>query len=271
MVDDFFAQVVKAAAPALRARLSRELVTGWYEKARAAHPGLQVPPARFARHLGRHLTAEALDLPTAWLPEDLFLALGCLGAQPTALAQLDRWLRLGKRDEEVVQRARTKLLVGQAPRLETYAGRAPLKAWVGLVARRLAIDAARAHEAEGPAGPATLAGLIKATPELQLVERDAARRVTTALRAALEALEPRDRDLLRGHYLEGRTHAQLAEPLGASRSAVALWIEKAREKLLAQTRQRLQKATRLDSGELDSLLQVVESHLDLSFSELKLG
>ncbi len=238
----------------------------WLERAHAAHADLKVSDRRFAEHLGHHLTLEAFDTPAAWLPEELFLALACLDGQPKALAQLDRWLRQGRRDDDVVQRAREKLLVGPPPRLAQYAGRAALKAWVGLVAKRIAIDAVRE---EAPELPQTLAGLIKGNPELQLVAADAAQKVTVALKQALDHLDERDRLLLRRHYLEGQTHAQIAAALGTSRSSVALWIEKAREHLLAQTRRELKGATRMDSGELDSLLHVVESNLDLSFSELK--
>lgn len=273
MADEFFEQLIKAASPDVRARLkqpsAKELVSGWHEKARATHPKLKVAPRRFAEHLARHLTVEAFDVPRAWLPEDLFLALGCLDAQPAALTHLDAWLRQGKRDEEVVQRAREKLLVGPAPRLEQYAGRSALKAWVGLVAKRIAIDAIREEAPEPVAGPPTLAGLIRGNAELQVVGRDAAVKVKAALKESLEHLDERERMLLRRHYLEGMTHGQLAEQLGASRSTVALWIEKARAQLLVETRARLKIRTRMDSGELDSLLQVVESNLDVSFSELK--
>jgi RNA polymerase sigma-70 factor (ECF subfamily) len=261
------------SSPEVRDRLqledAKELVNGWCEKARSAHPELKVPPLRFAEHLAHHLTLEAFETPSAWLPEDLFLALACLESQPKALAVLDGWVRQGKRDEEVAQRARERLLVGPSPRLAQYAGRSSLKAWVGLVAKRVAIDVIREQKADPRAGPLTLAGLIKATPELQLVERDAVQKVSMALKAALEGLDERDRDLLRRHYLEGVTHAELAKELGTSRSSVALWIEKARARLLEETRRGLKSHTRLDSRDLDSLLQVVESNLDLSFSELK--
>lgn len=272
MPDEFFEQLSRRSSPEVRKRLEQrgahELVSGWQAKARAAHPELQVP-RRFAEHLGHHLTLEAFEAPAAWLPEDLFFALACLQSQPKALAELDRWLRQGRRDEEVVQRARERLLVGPPPRLEQYAGRSTLKAWVGLVAKRVAIDVVREAEPTSPAGPQTLAGLIKATAELQLVQHDAAQKVTAALKVALGELDERDRMLLRRHYLEGQTHAQLAAQLGSSRSTVALWIEKARAQLLQLTRQGLKRRTRMDSGELDSLLQVLESNLDVSFSELK--
>lgn|GEM_PF-1931382 len=266
MPGEFFEQLSRASSPALRKRLTRAEATRWLTAAREAHPDLQLDEARFARHLAPHLASEAFDDPKAWLPADLFLALACLDGQPRALAHLDRWLRQGKRDEEAVQRAREKLLVGPSPRLAQYAGRAALKAWVGLVVKRVAIDVVRE---EAPDSPPTLAGLINATAELQLVEKDAARKVTVALKGALSQLDERDRDLLRRHYLEGETHAELAKAMKTPRSTVALWIEKARVRLLEQTRRGLKGATRLDSQGLDSLLGVVENNLDLSFSELK--
>ena len=273
MADEFFEQVMGFSSPAVRTRLqqpgSRQRVNDWYALARATHPDFKLPTRRFARHVGHHLTLEAFDTPSAWLPADLFLALGCLESEPTALAELDRWLLRGNRDEDVMQRAREKLLVGAHPRLEQYAGRSALKAWVGLVTKRIAIDLVREEGGDLQGAPVTLAGFAKANVELQLVERDAGQKVKVALRAALEGLNERDRKLLRGHYLEARTHAQLAAELGTSRSTVALWIEKARARLLEETRRGLKQQTQLDSGELDSLLQGVESNLDLSFSELK--
>ena len=271
MADEFFAQLLKATAPAVRALLASDPkpVEEWRRRARAAHPALTVSSQRFAQQLGRHLTPEAVATPSSLQVEDLYLALACLEGDPAGLAQLDRLLQYRKHDDEVIQRIRAKLLVGPSPRLEQYAGRSALKAWVGLAIKREVIDASREEAREVGAAPRTLAGVIDATAELRLVGKDAAAKVGEALKRALSALPQKDRDLLRGHYLEGKTHAQLAVELRTSRSTVALWIEKARERLLAQTRTTLQKQIRLDSAELDSLIQVVEGHLDLSFSELQ--
>lgn len=265
MADDFFATLRAAVSPALRARLDRETVNGWDAAARKAHPGVKLTPQRFAGHLALHLTPEVLDDPKAWLPSDLFLAAACLASDPKALGQLDQWLRRGRRGDDVVQRSRERLLVGAQPKLMQYAGRGALQAWVGLVAKRVAIDVRREEPTEPHGTPLTLASAIKGSPELRLVRADGAKKVSTALKAALARLDARDRQLVRGHYLEGKSHAELAEQLGTARSTVALWLEKARQRLLAETQAAL---TGMDDRDRESLIQAVKSHLDLSFSEL---
>lgn len=262
---DLHQRLAAAVASGLRARLDRAAVNQWDADARSAHPGVVLSADQFATHLARHLTAEVLDAPRAWFPADLFLAAACLASDAKALAQLDRWLRQGKRSDEAAQRARERLLVGPAPRLAEYAGRAPLKAWVGLVVKRIAIDVQREEPTAPGATPLSLVAALQSSPELHFLKADGVRRVSNALRDALGQLDDRDRLLLRRHYLEGVSHAQLASQLGAARSTVAVWIEKARQRLLARTREQIDG---LRPRELDSLLAVVGSHLDLSFSEL---
>src|SRR5579884_1384958 len=112
---------------------------------REAWPGVDVADADFAAAVERHRPA----------PEhlaDLYLATACAAGNAAALAAFERThlsqvaAFVARTDsdpafaEEVRQRLREKLLVGQPPRISEYAGQGPLGGWVRVAAVRMALD-----------------------------------------------------------------------------------------------------------------------------------
>jgi RNA polymerase sigma-70 factor (ECF subfamily) len=172
--------------------------------------------------------------------------------------------------DEVKQRVREKLLVpgeGRRLRLEEYVGLGRLGGLVQVMATREAISLARRQQRERPAGDAALGDRAAAEGwdagvELGRAEYRAAFR--EAFAAAVAALEPRERNLLRLHLLGGATLEHLASIYDVHRATVVRWLAAAREKVLDATRRGLKERLALRSDELDSMMASAQSRLDVS-------
>jgi RNA polymerase sigma factor (sigma-70 family) len=123
---------------------------------------------------------------------------------------------------DIVQETLVRLLAAR-PRLAERA----LGPYAIVVARNLVASHWRhaahgerlAHRLHDPRQPAA--------PEERIVEREEAQ----AIRAALERLSPRERDVLVGHELDGRPTADLADDVGSTAGAVAARLNRSRAKL----------------------------------------
>jgi RNA polymerase sigma-70 factor, ECF subfamily len=93
-----------------------------------------------------------------------------------------------------------------------------------------------------------------------------------AFRAALtdsfHGLELCDRNVLRFHYFHGLTVDQLAEVLCSHRAAVVRQLARIRERLLRETRRNLAGRLPLDKHQLDRLLEVARSRVDLAITRI---
>lgn len=252
----------------------------WCEAGHRRWPRIAVTPAQLAAHLARH----GLDAtrPHAHA-DDIYLASACTVGDAPALAAFDAELvpvmrgavrRLQNTDDfidEVVQVIRERVLVavpGGLPRIADYSGQGALRAWVRVVAMRIALNMLRDRRRDVLVGDDHLFETIAAEHGHGGSAERYREAATDALRAAFAALSPRDRNLLRMHHLHGLTVDELAPTLGVHRATVARWIAAAREALLAETRTGL--VTRLDIGAstIDSILEGIASEVDVSVVRL---
>ena len=250
-------------------------------RARAGAAKVKLAPERFAEFLGGKLKgpdpraeAEQLRLP------ELYLAAAALAQDPEAIRELDALIRLWVEREvqkvrapslldDALNEVRALVLVGQGtpPAIGQYGGRGELGAWIRVVAVR---EVLRLHKKGTPerehGSPGELEALASSAddPELGFLRghyRDAFR---TAFRAAVASLEPRDRNLLRQSFLDGLSIDELAELYHVHRATAARWLVKAREALAEATRARIREQIRVGSGELESILALVGSKLEIS-------
>jgi RNA polymerase sigma-70 factor (ECF subfamily) len=248
--------------------------------AREAWPELQVDTRLFLAHVARHLS-RGEDLTralTQLFVADLFLACGCAHGEPQALACFEKTYLakvvrtlgpghpLGGGDE-VIQCLRERLLVATdsaPPRIATYSGRGPLAVWVHMAAIRLAINLRKAEQ-RGAQCAAKLFALRapQADPELEYLKACYATEVEEAFRVTLSALSPRLGNVVRLHYLEGVPVGAVGTIYRVSGRTVQRWLSEARRTILDETRRRLCQRLKLAEGELDSLLGMVRSRLDL--------
>jgi RNA polymerase sigma-70 factor (ECF subfamily) len=273
-------------APALRAlpHLEQRLAS-LLEQARQAHPSLRFEPTAFLRHLAARLPAvgDAESSLGTIRAEELLLAFACAQGDSTALATLDaqvlsrirEWLP--KEDaaflSEVQQRLRQRLLMPEGsapPKIATFTGRGTLAQWTRAVALRLAIDLKREATGNVPLdeAPADADALVGRDPEFSFIRSRYQEEFRHAFREALAGLSPKERNLLRLHHVDNLSVDSVGTMYQTSRSTAARWIAQARERLLESTRAALAGRLKLDAGELDSLLGLVRSHLDVSLHQL---
>ncbi|WP_224247828.1 sigma-70 family RNA polymerase sigma factor [Hyalangium gracile] len=247
-------------------------------------PSVPLGPERFVRHLARHLP-EDLEAGLRQLHgADLFLACACAEGEPLGLHAFEQHIlqrvpsRLGQLPEstvdEVLQEVRQRLLLGRGdapPRIADYSGRGPLLAWVRIIAARIVGELANkeGRQVLFDEPPEVLARMLSANdPERTLLREDSRQALAEALRKALAALPERDRALLRLHHLHGLTMDRLSAMYRESRSGVARRVAQARERLLELTREDLASRLKLAGPEVESLLGLVRSRLDLSLQRL---
>lgn len=212
---------------------------------------------------------------------DLALARLAVAGDPRAIACLERQLERDIRPalhhlglspttvDDVLGDLLDDLLVrgpGEDPRIAGYRGRGPLRRWIRTIAVR------RAYRAAAPsasAGDEPLAAL----PDGDDVELAALRRryddaFQRAFVEALAALEPRQRNLLRYHLLDRLTVDELGALYRIHRATAARWVAGARQALLDGTRERLRLAVGATPAEVDSLIRLIRSQLDVSLHRL---
>jgi RNA polymerase sigma-70 factor, ECF subfamily len=230
---------------------------------RAAHPDLDVDPARFASFVSGPVDVERAG--------DLYLACACvtgvpgaperlealhIAAVPRAIARIDRTDAFAG---EIQQRMREKLLLGGPdgrPKLADYAGRGSLAAWIRVAAIReaLAIKRRPSHQvAEDDAPDALVAGDI----ELELLRRTYAPAFKRALGCALAALAPRERSALRLSFIDNLSIDQIGRIYGVHRATAARWITRAQTRVRELTMAMLQDNLRITPSEADSLIRDV--------------
>jgi RNA polymerase sigma-70 factor (ECF subfamily) len=240
---------------------------------RAAWPTLDLAETTFIAHLGERVHGG--ELPPLAHAADLWLACACTLGLPGAAVAFDRTYRrvieravarmAGAEKDDVAQHVLAALLVqqGENPaRIAEYGGRAPLQTWLKTVASRTALNRrrrrdARPHESlSGIADEAT-----RADPALEIVRARYAPVFERALRLALDALEPRQRMLLRMHAVDRWSIDRVAKAYEISRSTAARWVSAARQALRDATRARLLELLPMSPREIESLLCVLQSDL----------
>jgi RNA polymerase sigma-70 factor (ECF subfamily) len=263
--------------PAAFERLLREAVGA----ARAAWPSVDVPPEIFVPYLAQRLAS----LSPSGLEEirvaDLYLACACALGESAAIAafeatflkniasSLPKPRRGASIDGDVTQAIREKLLVrrgGAPPKIADYAGRGDLAGWVRVVAVRTALNMMRGQKREvGLDDEAILASKANAgDAEVAHLKRRYRVDFAEAFHAALGTLEPRDRNVLRQHYVDGLTMEQIGTLYKVHRITVVRWVDRARTTLARETKRTLAGKLGVERGELESIMRLIQSQLDVS-------
>jgi RNA polymerase sigma-70 factor (ECF subfamily) len=251
------------------------------ERVRKRWPEVELPQSVFVPALTRAAQGKAgsafLDTPHA---EDLCLALASGRGDPHAMAAFESELfgeveaaaaKEGLDAGELKQVLRERLFAspGRASRVADYSGQARLRTWFRVVVSRLIMDLGK-HEKRGRAAlsqalPEQLPG---SDPELEYMRHKYRRDFEAAFRGAVQALAPKERNLLWYAAVKGNTVDEIASIYGIHRSSAARWVADARKTLMQGTRDALRAELNLSEAELQSILNLVRSHLQLSLSRI---
>jgi RNA polymerase sigma-70 factor (ECF subfamily) len=263
------------------------LVEAMVAEAHRTWPAVDVPDADFAAYVGARLpTDESAAAALGKLcTRDLYLALACTRGDARALTTFEghcvetidaALARLGASSDivaEVKQRLRRSLLVadGGAPAIAQFSGRGNLRAWVRVIAVREALALVRQARRDTPIEDALLAQKLMPAddPELAYLKGMYRQEFKHAFAEAMQGLGDRERTLLRQHMLDGLNIDELGALYRVHRATAARWLESARQKLVERTLASLRSRLRVQPEELDSILRLIRSQLDVSVGGLR--
>jgi RNA polymerase sigma-70 factor (ECF subfamily) len=247
--------------------------------AREAWPALAVPDAVFAEFLE---TREVnLRNVTSAVAQDLYLACACLhgvfgalGAfsqkfSPTIKAIAHRFNSSPSFGDDVEQQLNEVLFVGGSEgraRIGRYSGAGALLGFVSTAARRVALRQARTRP--------TFQGeeeLVEQFAEVRDQEMDLLKvryreTFNKALPIALRQLPRRDRLILRMNVVERVSTTKIASIYKVSQPTVSRWIQSAAIRIFAVVKELVCEELDIDTKEMESLLTLVRSQIDLTLS-----
>lgn len=172
--------------------------------------------------------------------------------------------------EELIAELPFELLAPRAdaaPKLAGYTGRGPLGGWLRVVAARALVERRRREGVQLDDGVLEKLAAAELGPELTLLRLRYRDELAAAVAAALAALEPRLRLLLRQHYLDGLSIDQLGALHGIHRATAARQLTRLREELAQTVREALLAKLGVGGDTLDSIVRLVGSELELGLDQ----
>jgi len=243
-------------------------------RAKTRWPGIDCTEGDWFAHTRRlNIAEEELER----FGDELYLVCACLEGDRFAATVLDRdyvgptarvLARLGEQDfvDEASQLLRERILMPPERRLEKYAAKGPLLAWLCRVAGRLGLDLRRRRKPT----------FDELTPEHLVQEpaeemRDLPRYrhvVDAAVRRAVEQLAERDRALLRLRYLSGLDIDQLGDLYGVHRATVARWLAHAKGRMRDGIQREASAALGMSHNEFHRMFVQMQDQLELDLGTL---
>jgi RNA polymerase sigma-70 factor (ECF subfamily) len=261
-----------------------ELVTAVLSAGRERWPGVKIDHRELTSYLAeRPVSAERL---TPGLACDLFLAFACFANVPTAV-QLFQTLYdpivvgVARRfdpsapfADELRQRLAETLFVrgrGQrAGRIAEYRGQARLSVWVRTCAKRAALRLAKVNNPEVLMTRDALADEIAEVcdQELTLLKDHYGEIFRAELVLALGELQAKDRMLLQLHLVAGLSTTRIAQMYHLNQSSISRQLQRAASATFSLIKQRIHRRLGVDTAELESLLDLARSHIELTLSSI---
>jgi RNA polymerase sigma-70 factor (ECF subfamily) len=258
------------------AELSEEVRARFPEgELRAALEKLPVDPAELAR---RFKPTDLADLATCRADDIALAILACRG-DAGAIAEIKRLLdreveltalRTSATPEQAndVKGELGRILFGGA--LHDFAGRAALKSYISVIATRELVKTVQRGRRESPVADEQLFAMLSNLddPELEVLRGRFHESVAVGLRAALAKLADRDRALLRYQLVDGWNVDRVGALYGVHRATAARWVAAARETLGQLLRDEIATTLSIPITEVDSIVRLVQSRIDVSLARL---
>lgn len=247
-----------------------------HRAAAAEHPRVELSLAAFEAAWRKR------GAPDSARAADVYLAAAIEAGQPQALEWLKERVRQGVTSlgarlpdhlradvESEVLAAIAVSAPGRPARIADYAARGPLLGWLQVIVTRagLARSAAAAPRlADEEIERAVLEDLEQPAevPELAALKSRFHGVLGPSLRAAAAKLDAKSRALISMHYLDSVPLEEIARAYQVHRATAARWIANARESFLEATRDELSARANLNRLEVDSVVRVLQSQVDVS-------
>jgi RNA polymerase sigma-70 factor, ECF subfamily len=161
---------------------------------------------------------------------------------------------------DVVQELKARLFAEK--KLLQYAGRGPLGGWLRRAALNTASTLHRPQRREVELDP--MSDSVAPDAELGFLKARYRDDFRGAFVEALASLSTRERTVLRLNSLSDVSIDELGAMYSVHRATAARWVQRARQLVVERTRENLVKRLSLDAQELDEMLALMRSQLDVS-------
>lgn len=275
-----------AAIPALAAWSAKHgddlevVLQSRWDEARVAWPAVHVALEGWLAAVATALDDDSTLATLAQLhAADLYLAVGCARGDGAALAGFEetcrdaiegslRGMRLAPDViADIAQDVRHKLFVAESgkPKIATYSGRAALTTWIRTVTTRMAVSRMR-KKTDEPADDAVLAALpaVSDGPEEQHFRARYGVELKAAFAEAMASLDVEQRNVLRHHYIDTLTIDEIGSLYGVHKTTAFRWLEAARTTLAKRTQNAFRARVQLSPSEMQSIVRLLESNIELS-------
>ncbi len=259
-----------------------ELLATIWNDAQQSWPGVQIDRGVFARYLAERVIGEAhedAELPAH--PTDLYLAVACILGDSKALTFFEDNIlsqtksvlsRLGLSTsdaDDIRQDLRARLLVNTESReavLSAYFGTGRLVQWVRAVAGREALASLKRRRKMVPFDDELFGALCD--PQLVSLKRKYRVEFKQALHQAITHLDERERTIMKALVIDGDTVTEIARAHSVHRVTASKWVSKIRKTLFRRTRWHLREKLDLDESELESVIRLIESQMEMSLDRV---
>jgi RNA polymerase sigma-70 factor (ECF subfamily) len=254
--------------------------------AAAAYPDVTVDVSTFSAELARRLGAAATPAQLERVRADhAYLAIACAKGDPGAIRRfqaefLDEvasaGLRLRARPDQIdevgghVSRILFVSEPGRPAAVSEFSGRGDLRSYIRVIATRELVRVINKGRREiGVLDDAVLDMMSPIeSPELDYLRERYRTGVNDALRAALATLADEPRALLRYSLVDGWSVDRIGAVYGIHRATAARRVAAARELLAAAIRAELAARLSITIAEVDSIVGMVQSRIDVSLERL---
>ncbi|MFT3694944.1 MAG: sigma-70 family RNA polymerase sigma factor [Kofleriaceae bacterium] len=220
-----------------------------------------------------------------YVTADLYLAIACQAGDPRAIeilerdyfSEVDHAARKTRATPEQAQDVRGHLRrlcfteeENRACALADFSGRGDLRGYLRVIATRELIKLVQRSRREESVDE-VLRSIdldISRAPELALLRQRHGAEIATALRAALESLDERQRALLRYSLVLGWTVDKIGELYGVHRATAARWVSAARDALGQAMREEASTRLAIPLSDVDSIVREVHSQIDVSLARI---
>jgi RNA polymerase sigma-70 factor (ECF subfamily) len=281
-----------------RAGMDRAL-SGMVQGASGDFPEIHLEPVTFVRHVGKcaasrpqTLRSVVESLKNERVPEtirttDLYLACACANNVSGAIERFEQQFRVelaatanrfagpGRTADDLRQVLREKLFVGRRDRparIADYLGTGSLKGWLRVTAVRALLDERRTvkrKEREALVSPEQLMETAAEEDwELGYLKAHYREAFKKAFGTAVSSLTSQQRNILRFNVVEGLSVDQIGAVYRMHRSSVSRRLVSTRKTLLEATREELGRLLKVDGGEFESIMNLIQSRLDVSLTRI---
>jgi RNA polymerase sigma-70 factor, ECF subfamily len=154
------------------------------------------------------------------------------------------------------------------PLIGEYSGIGDLANWLRSVVMRDALKILKREEKSVALDEAFAMLPADENPELEYLRARSASAFEEAFAEAVGGLSPRERNLLRQHYIDELTIEAVGRLYQVHRATAARWLADVRESVLRGVKEALRRRGALTDSELESLLRMARSGLDFSIARL---